>query len=61
MGQQTRQQAKTQALSLQRLAPNREILVGLDGPPFGLTVPSSHDEGRLGQALYAATGAILSP
>jgi hypothetical protein len=56
MGQQTRQQAKTQALSLQRLAPNREILGGLDGPPLGLTVPSGHDEGRLGQRTLCRDG-----
>jgi hypothetical protein len=34
----------------------QEIVVGLDGPPLGLTVPSGHDEGRLDQYTLIPSG-----
>jgi hypothetical protein len=60
-GQIARQQPKTQALSLQLLEPAQEILVGLDGPPRGLTVPSGHDEGGLVQRTLMLDMWVMNP
>ena len=58
-----RQQPKTQALSLQPLEPTQEMsLIGLDGPPLGLTVPSGHEKREgLGQRTLMLDMWVMNP